>query len=640
MTGFGVFGFLAATLQLSVPSYALRLVRRYGAERVGWFLVLTFSSLALLYLLKLLKMPGAVASGGISLDLVYTIASGLLVIGMGHLETLCSQRQQAEREEQTRRLKWEAEVKEHTAGLTKTNQGLAEEIARRDQREKIIKESEAQYRFLFSENPQPMWILDLRSGRFLAVNQSALEQYGFARQEFLALTAQDLLPVGALAAFQADLARPCSSAQTRGEWQHRRNDGSLLEVELTALDLTFNHGPARLVMIREVGQRRKHEQELCDTSKMEAIRQVTAGVAHYYNNFITVIDAHANILLNKTQDAATAGQLKQISTAANRIAAITRQLLAVSGCQLIQNEPLNLNKCIQDLDPMVRRLLGDGILLQNALRTDLPNILADPHFIEHIVVNLVLNAREAMPSGGSLTIQTAPVRVAEVAAREHLQARPGEFVRLSVRDTGCGMPPEVQTRLFEPFFTTHEVGKGTGLGLASVYGLVKQLGGWLELSSTPGIGTEFRIYFPCASASAAIATSACQKAEPQFRGTILLVQAEARARELARYILTRHGYRVIEADAATTALVLWESQACKVDLLLTDLSLPGGSSGRDLAAQLCQTRPELKVAYFSGNAPDNESERVPLPEGSSFIAKPFTPDKLLQTLQACLHKNA
>src|SRR5260370_22155530 len=253
MTGFGIFSFLAAGLQLIVPSYAFRLVRRFGAQRVGWFVVMAFCSLALLYLLRPMKPSGA----GATLDVICIFASGLLVIGMGHLETLCSDRLKAESDAQRRRNEWQAKAQEQTADLAKENQELVAEIARREQRERTLKESERQYRFLFAENPLPMWIFDLRSYQFLAVNQAALRHYGFSNEEFAALTARELMPAETSPAFLLDAAKPCHGAQARGVWRHRRKDLTLAEVEITAVDMKFADRPARLGLLNDVAQHRR-----------------------------------------------------------------------------------------------------------------------------------------------------------------------------------------------------------------------------------------------------------------------------------------------------------------------------------------------------------------------------------------------
>jgi PAS domain S-box-containing protein len=490
MSSFGVFGFLAGIFQLTVPSYALRLIRRYGSQRVGWFVVAAFASLALLHLTMKAASTGSA--------LVYILGSTLLVIGMGHLETLFSERASASRHEQRLRAKWEAELAEKTVELNSTNEQLMAELARRDAREKELSESETQFRALFTENPQAMWIFDLRSFRFLAVNNAALRQYGFAKEEFMQLSAKDLFPAETAAAFIQDAIKPCAGVESRGLWQQRRKDGVLLDVEVTGLDLMFGNAPSRLVLSRDVSLRWQHEQELRQAHKMEIIRQLSGGVAHHFNNILTVIEGHTTLLLYKSQNPEMAESLKKISNASNRAAALTRQLNSVSGCSAIKPEACSANELVQRLTPTLRRFLNDTITLETRLGSGIPLMLADPRVVENVLLGLVANARTAMSGHGTLTISTAAVRLDATYAEQHPQAKPGSFVLLTVRDTGCGMTSEVQARLFEPFFTTHDVGGGAGLSLASAHGAVRQHSGWIEFASEEGVGTEFTVFLPAA----------------------------------------------------------------------------------------------------------------------------------------------
>ena len=632
MTGFGVYGLLAGALELTVPSYALRLVRRFGTQQVGWFVVLAFSALGLLHLVSPLKLVANASASGSLLPLVYAAVAALLVIGMGHVETMCADRREGQAAEQKLRATWAREVNEQLAELARGNQQLVEEISRRDQIEKALRQSEAQYRQLFADSPQPMWVMDLRSSRFLAVNRAALHQFGFTHEEFLKLAPEDLMSSQTAAAFLQGLAEPCAGAGSRGPWQLSRKDSTLLEVEVTAMDLEFGGSPARLVVAQDVTGRRRCELESQRALKMDAIAQVASGVAQHFSNLLGAIQRHAELLLTEGQAPDATARLEQISAGVRRAAGLTRQLLAAGGQQNLNLQAFGLNRLLQNLGQALRRLLGDQIKLQNLYDANLPPVLADPHMVEQVVIDLALNARDAMPAGGTLTLGTARVRLNEGVAALRLQAKAGEFVRLTVRDTGCGMTPEVQARLFEPFFTTHEAGQAIGLGLASVHGIVKQHNGWIEIATGPGTGTEFNLYFPSAPPAADSALAAVPAAASLRHETILLVEPEDRARGLARFILNRHGYRVIEADDAPTALLLWESEATKVDLLLTELTLPGTLSGPDLARQLRQNRPGLKVLYSA--APDAHPQAASPSEPAPRIPKPYHPDSLIAALQA------
>ncbi len=285
MNSLGFFSFLAGALQLSIPSYAFRLVRRFGAQRVGWFLVSAFACLALLHLFEPLWMLRGSSGSTVMLDAMYAIGSILLLIGMAHVETLVSARLQAAKEEKTLHRKLEAQIEERTAALAEKNQQLTQEIARRAQKERVLEESEARYRFLFVQNPQPMWIVDLRSLRFLAANKAALAEYGFTEQEFLAMGVPGLVAPGAATGFLQNLAKPCFGGELRGRWPLRRKDGSLLQAEITAVDLKYGDCPARLILASDIWARQHHEQQLIERHRMELIGKVAGGVAHHFANF-------------------------------------------------------------------------------------------------------------------------------------------------------------------------------------------------------------------------------------------------------------------------------------------------------------------------------------------------------------------
>lgn len=637
MNGLSFFNVVAGLLQLFVPSYALRLVRRFGAARVGWFIVAAFVSLALLHLLQ----PARVHIGALPVQMpnvVFAVASGLLLIGMSHLETLLSERCQLKRREKDLQAQLEAKISERTAELAETNRELAAEVARREQKEQALRESEAQYRFLFAEIPRPMWIFDLRSLQFLAVNQAALRQFGMEYQEFMAMTAKDLLPENALPAFLQDVARPCIRAESRGVWQQCRKDLTTVAVEITALDLKFGGRPARLVLAQEMPPNPPQRSEQAREQNSDIIARVAGGFAHHFNNILTIIDGHTNLLLRSTQDAKASEQLSQIAAAATRAATLTRQLVAAGGRQLVRPEPVDLNGVIQTQTHMLQRLVGNRISLEIKLKADLPLVLAERRILEHMLVHLILNARNALEGDGLIQVQACSSRLDEDQAKRHPEAKPGEFVKLTVRDNGCGMSPEVQARVFEPFFTTHDIGRGTGLGLASVYGEVKQLSGWIDFSSQVGVGTEFSVFLPCAPRlTSQPVLQAPLPASPTKRGTVLLLEPDDRARTVARFILNRQGYRVIEADSAQIAEVLWQGQSATIDLLLTDMDL-AGSAEHDLIARLRQTRPDLKVVFTANPSPETGENEKPFLKGVEFVAKPFTPDKLLQAVQAAWPK--
>jgi two-component system, cell cycle sensor histidine kinase and response regulator CckA len=507
MTDYGDFALVSGALQLTIPSYSLRLVRRFGTPRVGWFVVTAFASLALLNLLPPLRSVQTWPGNAITLDLVVAIAVTLLVIGMCHLETLLSVRQESEHEERRIQSEWQARMQGKTADLVQANQQLLRQIARLKQAEGELRQSQAEYCLLFEAHPQAMWIFDLRSLRILAGNRAALSQYGFSDNDLTALTARDLLPPSAAARLLGETVKPCLGVQSRGLGQRRRKDGTLMDVEIAALDLSFGGSPARLVIATELSPHRKHEKETCDAQKHELACRFAAGVAHHFNNTLSIISGYASLLQHHTHDQQTVEHLRQISSAVTCAAGLSRQLLITSGQFALRREPLDLNGLIKNLDPIVQRLVGKEVVLRQSCASSLPQIHADAYLVEHILINLVLNARDAMRGGGALTISSELI---SAGTRPHVQncpAQTGDFVCLAVRDTGCGLTPEVEAHLFEPFFTTRGVGNGRGLGLASVQGAVRQHQGWIEYTTAPGMGTEFRVFFPVALPSTAFAES-------------------------------------------------------------------------------------------------------------------------------------
>ncbi len=372
--------------------------------------------------------------------------------------------------------------------------------------------------------------------------------------------------------------------------------------------------------------------------KLESVGQMAAGIAHDYNNILTVIQGYADCVLGsvKGNEALTA-PLKQIAGAARRAATLTRKLLTFSRKQVVQARPLDIVAVLVDFEKMLPRLLGEDILLKTDYPEGLPAIEADAGMVEQVVMNLSVNARDAMPKGGQLTISLALTEVDEAYVRQRPEARLGPFVALSIQDTGCGMDEKVLARIFEPFFSTKEVGRGTGLGLATVYGIMKQHRGWVEVTSAVGRGTTFRAFFP-ALPNVVVETDDQTESLMLARGgreTILLVEDEPVLRELVCKVLRDYDYHVLEAETGVAALKIWDAHNGQVDLLLTDMVMPGGVSGAELAQQLRKRKPDLRVIYSSGYSADivgkNFSEHDPI-----FLAKPYRPPQLAQRVRRSL----
>jgi two-component system, NtrC family, sensor kinase len=388
----------------------------------------------------------------------------------------------------------------------------------------------------------------------------------------------------------------------------------------------------------EMAERARTEEALIQAQKMEALGQLAGGVAHDFNNLITVIRGYAQCLISAGNQSATALEaLRQVDGAAERAAKLTAQLLMFSRKKRLQPQCLDLGEVTVHLSKMLRRLIGEDVTMRIECPDTAMVVHADRAMIEQIIMNLAVNARDAMPQGGRLLIQTGEKEITEENVRRNPKARLGRFACLNVSDTGCGIAPQVLAHLFEPFFTTKEPGKGTGLGLATVYGIVKQHEGWVEVESEPGNGTAFKVFLPLSSKTAELAVSL--EAETKITGgseTILLVEDEPAVRRLARGILLRHGYRVYEAGSGVEALSVWKEHGAEVELLLTDMVMPGGLSGRELARRLRETKSNLKVAYTTGYSLDAMAKDCALQEGLNFLPKPYSPQKLAQIVRHCL----
>ena len=433
-------------------------------------------------------------------------------------------------------------------------------------------------------------------------------------------------------------------AGRRIEYRMRHKDGSWRILESTASPVCGDDGQVEKLVIvnRDISDRKRLEEQFRQAQKMEAIGRLSGGVAHDFNNLLGVIIGYGEILqeglppenpLRRSAD--------EILAAGRRAAALTRQLLAFSRQQVLETKVLNLNTIVSNMETMLRRLIGEDIELTSNLESSLGTVKADPGQLEQVIMNLAVNARDAMPQGGKLIVETANTEMDETFVRRYpYPVQPGLYVRLTVSDTGTGMDAATRARIFEPFFTTKEKGQGTGLGLSMVYGVVKQSGGYIDVYSELGLGTTFKIYLP--RVDEAVSPSAPQPTlATSLRGTetILLVEDEEALRILTRNLLELCGYQVMEAKNGAEALDLSQRYPGTVDLLLTDIVMPG-INGRLLADQLIQLRPDIKIVYMSGYTGQAVGAHRILDPGSIFLQKPFTRDELARKIREALDGEA
>jgi two-component system cell cycle sensor histidine kinase/response regulator CckA len=494
--------------------------------------------------------------------------------------------------------------------------------------------SEERYRMLFEASPLPMWVYDAETLQYLAINDAALRHYGYTRNEFLGMTIKDIRPPEDVDAVLASLsASGGPGSPMPATWRHRTRDGTIIDVEITAGRIVFEGRRAALVLANDVTERLRLEERLSQSEKLEAIGRLAGGVAHDFNNLLTVISGYTEILLGRAE---TTGreQLGEIAHAAEQAAALTRQLLAFSRRQVLHPVMLDLNEIVGGMEPMVRRIIGDDVNVGVRLGAALPAVEADQAQLERVILNLAANARDAMPQGGRLTIETAAVELDEDYVSSRGEGTAGPNVLLAVSDTGVGMSEDVQRHLFEPFFTTKEPGAGTGLGLATVFGVVKQSGGSIYVYSEEGRGTTFKIYLPAATGAADAAAPADPAAELGTE-TVMLVEDDESVRNLVRTMLETKGYNVLAAAGADEAERICAAQTRRVDLLLTDVVMPE-VNGRVLAERLAALSPSMRILFMSGYSDEAVYRHGEISPNAAFIEKPFTDRTLARKVREVL----
>jgi two-component system, cell cycle sensor histidine kinase and response regulator CckA len=527
-----------------------------------------------------------------------------------------------------------------TAGLRST----LLDITQRQQAEDALRESEIRYRSLFEQSGDYILVLGLCDGGpplIRDANEAALRAHGYSREEMVGQ------PISLL---EPDVTQEAVEERTRlldeGKlmyMRHRRKDGSVFGVESMSRRVRIGARDVILTVERDITERRRAEKErerlqlqLAQAQKMESIGRMAGGVAHDFNNLLTVINGYSQFVLAQlsARDPHYAN-ISEIYKAGERAATLTRQLLAFSRKQVLQPRRLDLNLVVQEMRPMLERLVGEDVEMHVALNAQSGSVHADPPQLEQVIMNLAANARDAMPDGGRLLIETAEVEWDESHVRSNPEASSGRYVMLAVSDSGVGMDEATRQRIFEPFFTTKEVGRGTGLGLSMVQGIVAQSGGYIDVRSEPFQGTTFKIYLP---AQAHLAVEAGMPAAvPALEGkeTVLVVEDQAEVRNYAVAVLKAYGYRVISAEDPGEALRLCEQEAGRIHLVLTDVVMPN-SNGRELANRLKRLRPGIKVLFMSGYTGQVVEGHGVVWEGGEFIQKPFSPEELAEKVRSAL----
>jgi len=524
---------------------------------------------------------------------------------------------------------------------------LCEDITELKLAEEALQESEERHRTAIENSPDGVAIV--QGGQLLFVNQRFAEIFGYGRPEEIVgkplstvLDADDLKQMEEVN-YEKQKDGPVT---LRHEFKGIRKGGEPILIEVSATRITYRGEAASLVYLRDITERKRKEQEITSlqeqlrqSQKMEAIGLLAGGIAHDFGNLLAVVQGYSELsLLKLPPEAPVRENIEEVVKAGKRAMDLIRRLLAFSRRQIFQTSVLDLNTIVRDLEKMLRRIIGEDIELVTLLADDPGKIEADRGQIEQILLNLAVNARDAMPSGGKLTIETTNIELDKTYARSHAAVKPGRYVMVSVSDTGVGMTPEVRERVFEPFFTTKEIGKGTGLGLSTVYGIVKQSGGNIWVYSEPGYGTTFKIYLPRLGELLKREREMKIVEEP-LRGneTILVVEDEEKVLKMVTEILREQGYKVLEAPQGENALLIAGQHKDPIHLMVTDVVMPG-MNGRELAGRLAPLHPEMKVLYMSGFTDDVIVHHGVLEGGINFIQKPFTVAGLARKVREVLEQ--
>ena len=518
---------------------------------------------------------------------------------------------------------------------------IFEDITDRKQAEEALRESEEKYRTVLESNPDPVVVYDME-GRVIYLNPAFTRVFGWSLEEQIGKKIDDFVPEENWPETRMMIDKVTVSGESFSGLETRRytKEGNILDISISGSCYRDQEGnvAASVINLRDITKQQELQAQFLHSQKMEGIGRLAGGVAHDFNNLLMIIIGYGELVfMGLRKDDPLRENVKEINRAAKSAASLTRQLMAFSRKQILKPRVLDFNEVVTNLKKMLGRIIGEDVELETALAPDLGLVEVDEGQMEQVIINLAVNAKDAMPQGGKLTLETATVYLDEEYARRHgVKLKHGPHVMLEMSDTGVGMDEETQAKIFEPFFTTKELGKGTGLGMATVYGIIKQSGGDIWVYSEPGGGTTFKIYLPVVEG----------KTEPEQKGkivleglrgseTVLLVEDEKSVLDLVRDILQRYGYSVLEAQNGEEALNISNQHEGPIHLMLTDAVMPG-MSGRELAERAQSLRPEIKILYMSGHTDDAIAHHGVLAPGVNFIEKPFVPEDLVRKLRQVL----
>ncbi len=519
------------------------------------------------------------------------------------------------------------------------------DITELKQSKEALHESEARYRELFVSNPHPMWIYDLESLAFLDVNNAAISHYGYSREEFLSMTIKDIRPDEDVPRLMDNVGQVDNGLDKAGIWRHIKKDGSIIDVEITSHVLLYDQRRTEMVLVHDITKRRRMEAEreklqaqLLQAQKMESVGRLAGGVAHDFNNMLGVILGSAELMLTRTSPGDPHYvDLKEIYKAAQRSADLIRQLLAFARKQTAAPEILDLNDTVSGMLKMLRRLIGEDIELVWMPGVNLEPVKIDPAQVDQILANLCVNSRDAISGTGKITIETENIVLDQAYCDTHAEFEPGQYVMLAVSDDGCGMDKKTLKNVFEPFFTTKGVREGTGLGLATIYGIVRQNNGFISVYSEPEQGATFKIYLPRSQDTMPAKGKPVEKITAQGSETVLLVEDEESVLRVGQAVLERFGYKVLAARTPGEAITMTQAHEKPIHLLATDVVMPE-MNGKELRERIEKLKPHIRTLFLSGYTGNVIVHRGILEADVDFLQKPYSISSLAAKVREVLDR--